>query len=258
MVLLGGCEPQDNGDMIRLSIEDHSQTERIQAVRHRLGIFPKGTLFQPMPQPIQTAVPWLGRVKQFEPTAFDDWRRIRLKCLPQQPVQNARANSLSRRPSNFFNRDKNVVDVFSGQRRGDQNRRIPEEEHSLARLIDKLFRGPLNKWDQVKPRRGELCVDNEKENIALMQRAMRREPPLAIDEDLSLKRNKLRPRPAMIAYCPLAKRRWIKLYGRDEVLRSNQALERTAARRVFTFQMIKTVSVDAALALDGGRSACSR
>jgi hypothetical protein len=40
--------------------------------------------------------------------------------------------------------------------------------------------------------------------------------------------------------------------------RPNQALERTAARRVFTFQMIKTVSVEAALALGGGRSAFSR
>jgi hypothetical protein len=39
---------------------------------------------------------------------------------------------------------------------------------------------------------------------------------------------------------------------------SNQALERTTARRVFTFQMIKTDSVAAALALGGGRSAYSR
>jgi len=38
----------------------------------------------------------------------------------------------------------------------------------------------------------------------------------------------------------------------------NQALERTATRRAFTFQMIKTVSVAAMLALGGGRSACSR
>jgi hypothetical protein len=42
------------------------------------------------------------------------------------------------------------------------------------------------------------------------------------------------------------------------VLRPNQALERTAARRVFTFQMIKTVSEEATLALGGGRSALSR
>jgi hypothetical protein len=40
--------------------------------------------------------------------------------------------------------------------------------------------------------------------------------------------------------------------------RSNQALERTATRHVFTFRMIKTVSVQATLALGGGRSACSR
>ena len=39
---------------------------------------------------------------------------------------------------------------------------------------------------------------------------------------------------------------------------SNQALERTAARSTFTFQMIRTVSVQAALALGGGRSAWSR
>jgi hypothetical protein len=38
----------------------------------------------------------------------------------------------------------------------------------------------------------------------------------------------------------------------------NQALELTATRRVFTFQMIKTVSVRATLALGGGCSACSR
>jgi hypothetical protein len=40
--------------------------------------------------------------------------------------------------------------------------------------------------------------------------------------------------------------------------RSNHALERTVARCVFTLQMIKTVSVEAALAFGGGRSACSR
>jgi hypothetical protein len=39
---------------------------------------------------------------------------------------------------------------------------------------------------------------------------------------------------------------------------SNQALERTATRRVFPFQKIKTVSVEASLAFGGGRSACSR
>jgi len=42
------------------------------------------------------------------------------------------------------------------------------------------------------------------------------------------------------------------------ILPPNQALERTAARRVFTFQMIKTVPVETALALGGGRSAPSR
>lgn len=41
-------------------------------------------------------------------------------------------------------------------------------------------------------------------------------------------------------------------------MRSNDALERTAARRTFAFQMIKTVSVEAALAPGGGRSSCSR
>ena len=39
---------------------------------------------------------------------------------------------------------------------------------------------------------------------------------------------------------------------------SNQALERTAARRAFVFQMIMTASVEAELAASGGRSACSR
>ena len=37
----------------------------------------------------------------------------------------------------------------------------------------------------------------------------------------------------------------------------NQALELTATRRVFTFQMIKRVSIAAELALGGGRPACS-
>jgi hypothetical protein len=40
--------------------------------------------------------------------------------------------------------------------------------------------------------------------------------------------------------------------------RPNQALELTATRRVFTFQMIKTLSVNATLALGGGSSARSR
>jgi hypothetical protein len=39
---------------------------------------------------------------------------------------------------------------------------------------------------------------------------------------------------------------------------SNQALERTAARCAFTFQMTKKLSVKAMCALGGGRSACSR
>ena len=41
-------------------------------------------------------------------------------------------------------------------------------------------------------------------------------------------------------------------------MRPNQALERTAARRAFTFQMIKTILIEATLALGGGRSASSR
>ena len=40
--------------------------------------------------------------------------------------------------------------------------------------------------------------------------------------------------------------------------RPNRTLERTAARRTFTFQMIKTVSLRVTLALDGGRSAYFR
>jgi hypothetical protein len=39
---------------------------------------------------------------------------------------------------------------------------------------------------------------------------------------------------------------------------SNQALERTAARRISTFYMMKPVSAVALLALGGGRSAWSR
>jgi hypothetical protein len=40
--------------------------------------------------------------------------------------------------------------------------------------------------------------------------------------------------------------------------RTERALERTAARRAFAFQMIKTVSLAARRALGGGRSAFSR
>jgi hypothetical protein len=40
--------------------------------------------------------------------------------------------------------------------------------------------------------------------------------------------------------------------------RPNQALERTATRRTFTFQTIKTLSLQAELAVGGGRSAPSR
>jgi hypothetical protein len=56
--------------------------------------------------------------------------------------------------------------------------------------------------------------------------------------------------------------RWHSLIGRNIhgfiTMKPNQALERIAARCVFTFQMTKTVSVEATLALGGGRSACSR
>jgi hypothetical protein len=38
---------------------------------------------------------------------------------------------------------------------------------------------------------------------------------------------------------------------------SNQALELTATRRVFTFQMIKRLSIEATLGLGGGSSALS-
>jgi hypothetical protein len=54
---------------------------------------------------------------------------------------------------------------------------------------------------------------------------------------------------------------WARLWSGFELIvhrRSNQALERTATRRAFTFRMIKTVSVAAMLALDDGRSAYSR
>jgi hypothetical protein len=46
--------------------------------------------------------------------------------------------------------------------------------------------------------------------------------------------------------------------GTNEHAGPNQALERTAARRTFAFQMNKRVSAQATLALGGGRSACSR
>jgi len=39
---------------------------------------------------------------------------------------------------------------------------------------------------------------------------------------------------------------------------SNHALERTAARRMFVFYIIKTISLAGTLALGGGRSALSR
>jgi len=38
----------------------------------------------------------------------------------------------------------------------------------------------------------------------------------------------------------------------------NQAIERTAIRRVFTFQMTKTRSLQVTLAVGGRRSSCSR
>ncbi len=57
--------------------------------------------------------------------------------------------------------------------------------------------------------------------------------------------------------------RFIAHYNDDksEVIwpkRPNQALERTAARRAITFETIKTISLEATLALGGGRSAYSR
>jgi len=45
---------------------------------------------------------------------------------------------------------------------------------------------------------------------------------------------------------------------KDETETSNQSLERTAARRAFILQMIKTVLIQAKLAPGGGRSALSR
>jgi hypothetical protein len=41
-------------------------------------------------------------------------------------------------------------------------------------------------------------------------------------------------------------------------MRSKQVLERTDARRMFTFRIIKTLSVQAVRAFGGGRSAWSR
>jgi hypothetical protein len=54
-------------------------------------------------------------------------------------------------------------------------------------------------------------------------------------------------------------RLWVQEnHRRMENFSHSLALERTATRRVSTFQMIKTVSVEATLALGGGRSACPR
>jgi hypothetical protein len=55
--------------------------------------------------------------------------------------------------------------------------------------------------------------------------------------------------------------KWIVMPWGPAAIRSqssNQGLERTAARREFTFQMIKTISLEATLALGGSRSAFSR
>jgi hypothetical protein len=48
------------------------------------------------------------------------------------------------------------------------------------------------------------------------------------------------------------------MFGIIQRFASNQALERTAARRAFTLLLMKTVLPQAELALSGGRSACSR
>ena len=61
------------------------------------------------------------------------------------------------------------------------------------------------------------------------------------------------------AYRRASQRRFLESEPALPVLvRSNQSLERTAALSSFTFQMINTVSVEATLALSGGRSAYSR
>jgi hypothetical protein len=48
------------------------------------------------------------------------------------------------------------------------------------------------------------------------------------------------------------------IIGKEKYFSHSLALELTATRRVFTFQMIKTVSVEATLAPGGGSSALSR
>jgi hypothetical protein len=58
-----------------------------------------------------------------------------------------------------------------------------------------------------------------------------------------------------------ARAKWLVMPWGPAAIRSqssNQALERTAARCAFTFQMIKTISLEATLALGGSRSAFSR
>jgi hypothetical protein len=58
----------------------------------------------------------------------------------------------------------------------------------------------------------------------------------------------------------LVVRRLHLAYGvwRTSLVGSNQALERTATRRVFMFQMIKTISDQAKPGDGGSRSSCSR
>jgi hypothetical protein len=51
---------------------------------------------------------------------------------------------------------------------------------------------------------------------------------------------------------------FLREYMRATATPSNQALERTADRRAFTFHMIKTVSIEAEFALGSVRSAWSR
>jgi hypothetical protein len=75
---------------------------------------------------------------------------------------------------------------------------------------------------------------------------------------LRAEKDPLRAVQAKTSPCQAPKSKESFRVGSYERKSSNQSLERTAARRAFTFQMIKTVSVEAELAFGSGRSALSR
>ena len=69
---------------------------------------------------METASPWLGRVKLLEPAALDQCRRIRFERLAQQAVENSCADALPRRVLHFLDQCKESIDIFA-RRRGRNN-----------------------------------------------------------------------------------------------------------------------------------------